>query len=159
MEAKDVVIGAMVVRGPGVSKAGAYGTVVRVVGKYVAVECPPEVQAEHNIPVGEREWSVDAVQPYVPATPATSGEHTGKSVSYYQVDIKAPTTKGRAPYTAECNDIIEALGMNYAEGNAFKALWRKAAARTLGKAKAGNTALYDAEKVEFFGARLVAQES
>lgn len=85
-------------------------------------------------------------------------EYTGGSVSYYCVKIPRPTTRGRVPYVAECNDIIEALGMNYAEGNAFKALWRRAAARQ-GNAKRGYTdGLYDAEKVEFFGARLVAQE-
>ena len=50
-------------------------------------------------------------------------------------------------------------GMNFAEGNAFKAIWRRAAQRTLGKRKAGakDDGLYDAQKVEFFGARLVAQ--
>lgn len=86
-------------------------------------------------------------------------EYTGGSVSYYRVRIDNPTTHTHDPYTAECNDIIEALGMNYAEGNAFKALWRRAAARTLGKAKQGYTdGLYDAEKVEFFGRRLVLQE-
>lgn len=86
-------------------------------------------------------------------------EYTGKSVDYYQVSVKNPTTEGRPQYIAECNDIIEALGMNFAEGNAFKALWRRAAQRTLGKRKAGakDDGLYDAEKVEFFGARLVAQ--
>lgn len=86
-------------------------------------------------------------------------EYTGGSVSYYRVDIHYPTNNG-VPYTAECNDIIEALGMNYAEGNAFKAIWRRCAARTLGKAKAGyKDGLYDAEKVVFFGVRMVAQES
>lgn len=86
-------------------------------------------------------------------------EYTGGSVSYYQLPIQNPTTSGREPYTAECNDIIEALGMNYAEGNAFKALWRRAAARTLGLTKVGYTdGLYDAEKVVFFGQRLVKQE-
>jgi len=85
-------------------------------------------------------------------------EYTGGSVSYYQVKITAPTS-GRDAYTAECNDIIEALGMNYAEGNAFKAIWRRCAARTLGKAKAGyKDGLYDAEKVVFFGQRMIAQE-
>jgi hypothetical protein len=85
-------------------------------------------------------------------------EYTGGSVSYYQVRIGNPTSGGDA-YTAECNDIIEALGMNYAEGNAFKAIWRRCAARTLGKAKAGyKDGLYDAEKVVFFGQRMVAQE-
>lgn len=83
-------------------------------------------------------------------------EYTGGSVSYYTVQIARPTTPGRAPYTAECNDIIEALGMNYAEGNAFKAIWRRCAART-GKVKAGyKDGKYDAEKVVFFGQRMVA---
>lgn len=85
-------------------------------------------------------------------------EYTGGSVGYYQIAIKCPTTSGREPYTAECNDIIEALDMNYAEGNAFKAIWRKCAARK-GLSKKGYTdGLYDSEKVEFFGARMVAQE-
>jgi len=85
-------------------------------------------------------------------------EYTGGSVSYYQVTVTRPTSGG-TPYTAECNDIIEALGMNYAEGNAFKAIWRRCAARTLGKSKAGyKDGLYDAEKVVFFGQRMVAQE-
>ncbi|WP_288078668.1 hypothetical protein [Pseudomonas sp.] len=85
-------------------------------------------------------------------------EFTGGSVSYYTVFVTNPTTEGRPAYLAECNDLIETLGMNYAEGNAFKALWRRAAARQ-GLAKRGyDEGLYDAEKVEFFGSRLVAQE-
>lgn len=85
-------------------------------------------------------------------------EYTGGSSSYYSLEVKN-TTSGGPAYMAECNDIIEALGMNFAEGNALKALWRRAAQRTLGKVKKGADAdgLYDAEKVEFFGARLVAQ--
>lgn len=79
-------------------------------------------------------------------------EHTGGSSSYYMADIKHPTTQDE-PYMAECNDIIEALDMTFAEGNAFKAIWRTAAAR-LGKTKKGNNALYDAEKVCFFGERM-----
>lgn len=88
----------------------------------------------------------------------TAPEYTGGSVDYYKVEVKNPTTASE-PYMAECNDIIEALGMNYAEGNAFKALWRRAAHRTLGKKKEGakDDGLYDAEKVAFFGARLVEQ--
>lgn len=85
-------------------------------------------------------------------------EYSGASVDYYKLPITV-TTSGGPAYVAECNDIIEALGMNYAEGNAFKAIWRRAAQRTLGKAKKGAKAdgLYDAQKVEFFGKRLVAQ--
>lgn len=85
-----------------------------------------------------------------------SEEYTGGSVGYYTVYIARPTTLPD-PYYAECNDIIESLQMNYAEGNAFKALWRRAAAR-MGKRKQGyDSGLYDAEKVEFFGKRLVEQ--
>lgn len=83
-------------------------------------------------------------------------EYTGGSVNYYKVDVVSPTTAEK-PYSAECNDIIEALNMNYAEGNAFKAIWRKCAAR-LGKSKKGYTdGLYDSEKVVFFGERMVEQ--
>jgi len=84
-------------------------------------------------------------------------EYTGSSVSYYKVKVEKPTTIAES-YEAECNDIIEALNMNYAEGNAFKAIWRKCAAR-LGKSKKGYTdGLYDSEKVVFFGERMVEQE-
>lgn len=87
-----------------------------------------------------------------------SNMYTGGSSDYYKVEVKN-TTSGGEPYMAECNDIIEALGMNFAEGNAFKALWRRAAHRTLGLKKAGakDDGLYDAEKVKFFGERLVEQ--
>lgn len=84
-------------------------------------------------------------------------EYTGGSSSYYTIHVKNPTTGGRPPYDAECNDIIEALGMNYAEGNAFKALWRRAAARKGMRKKGYDNGLYDAEKVEFFGKRLIEQ--
>lgn len=92
-------------------------------------------------------------------TDAPAPEYTGGSVSYYRVQVDNPTSGG-LPYVAECNDVIEALGMTYAEGNAFKALWRRCAARTLGLAKKGySDGLYDAEKVVFFGQRLVSLES
>ena len=89
------------------------------------------------------------------AAPSSSRSSSPPSLS---APVVAPLSGG-APYVAECNDIIEALGMTYAEGNAFKAIWRLCAARTLGAKKRGYTdGLYDAEKVAFFGARMVAQE-
>jgi len=83
-------------------------------------------------------------------------EYSGKNVNYYLVDI--PTPKRLAPYSAECEDIIEALNMTFAEGCAFKAIWRSCAARTLGKQKKGQDVhgVYDAQKVEYYGARMVA---
>lgn len=89
----------------------------------------------------------------------TNDEYTGGSTTYYQVDITHPINSDAQPYTAECQDIIDALGMTFNEGNAFKALWRRCAARTLGKSKRGYTdGLYDAEKVVFYGERLVQLE-
>jgi hypothetical protein len=88
--------------------------------------------------------------------PKDEGEKSGGSVDYYQLPITNPTTKGRDPYIAECNDIIEALGMTFAEGNVFKALWRSCAERELGKKKSGGDAVYDAEKMIFFSQRVLA---
>lgn len=106
---------------------------------------------------GEEEEEVDKyfvytfeVEPYV-APVEDSEEYTGGSSDYYKVVIKNPTTFD--PYIAECNDVIEALDMNFAEGNIFKALWRKAAARQ-GKRKAGHNEQYDNEKILFFAQRL-----
>lgn len=83
---------------------------------------------------------------------------TGGSSDYYKVQISRPTTPGTLPYTTECNDIIEALGLNFAEGNILKALWRIAAAR-LGRGKPGVSMTYDAEKVKFFAERVLAQNA
>lgn len=81
---------------------------------------------------------------------------SGADGSYYEVDISHP--KSGKPYRAECQDIIEALKMDFNEGNAFKALWRRAAAR-LGNVKKGNEdPLYDAQKIKFYGNRILAQE-
>ena len=83
-------------------------------------------------------------------------EYTGGEVSYYTVEVENPASLPD-PYIAECLDIIEVLDMNFAEGEAFKAIWRKCAARTLGKGKRGYSGgLYDAQKVEFYGGRMVA---
>ena len=83
--------------------------------------------------------------------------NTGGNVDYYVVPIPKP--KRLSPYTAECEDIIEALGMNFAEGCAFKAIWRRCAARTLGHQKlAYDGGSYDAEKVLYYAGRMVAQD-
>jgi hypothetical protein len=82
-------------------------------------------------------------------------EYTGGPTSYYEINIEHPHKAKRSPYMAECLDIIEALGMSFAEGEAFKALWRMCAARQ-GKSKKGyNDQKYDAEKVAFYGQRIL----
>lgn len=83
-------------------------------------------------------------------------EYTGGSSNYYKVFVNNPTTLD-APYEAECNDIIEALKMTFAEGNAFKAIWRKAKARQGVQKKGYDNGLYDSEKVVFFGERMVVE--
>ena len=128
-------------------------------------ELEASMSNEHALQVAKEEFlrSRDGFNLDADSAPVSSSvnvaapEYTGGSVSYYRVEVPHPTSKGVHPYMAECNDIIEALQMNYAEGNAFKAIWRMCAAR-LGKSKLGyKDGLYDAEKVEFFGKRMVAQ--
>lgn len=83
-------------------------------------------------------------------------QYTGGSSNYYKVFVQNPTTLAE-PYEAECNDIIEALKMTFAEGNAFKAIWRKAKARQGVQKKGYDNGLYDSEKVVFFGERMVVE--
>ena len=77
--------------------------------------------------------------------------------NYYVVSIKNPQRKEQEPYQAECEDIIQALGMTFDEGCAFKALWRNAAAR-MGNGKPGNKTLYDCEKLVHYANRILAKE-
>ena len=81
-------------------------------------------------------------------------EHTGGSSSYYTVEVAYPLNEDQEAYTAECEDIAEALHMTPAEYNVFKSTWRKAAARQ-GKKKKGNNAVYDAEKCVFYSGRML----
>jgi hypothetical protein len=136
---------------------GKVGTVETITHDYIELRFPNAGRW-----LFKQDWLKKAVRVETPSQEveeaSETAEYTGGSVSYYTVRIENPTTPGVEPYDAECNDIIEALGMNYAEGNAFKAIWRRAAARK-GKVKKGYTdGLYDAEKVVFFGERLVVQE-
>jgi hypothetical protein len=82
---------------------------------------------------------------------------TGDNVNYYIVAIEKP--KRLPPYEAEAEDIIEVLGMSFAEGNVFKALWRSCAESALGLHKPGaNTdGVYDAEKMVYYSQRVLAQ--
>lgn len=91
------------------------------------------------------------------STQDNTPEDSGGSCEYYKVQITNPTSEQDIPrgvvYIAECNDIIEALEMTYAEANMFKEIWRSAAARTLGKLKAGHSEARGSEKVVFFAER------
>lgn len=88
-------------------------------------------------------------------------EHTGGSVGYYDVVITKwtnPEHQQDKPVTVSCNDIIEALELNYAQANVIKAQWRIAAEKQ-GKCKKGNNTVYDAEKSCFFSERVLVQET
>ena len=81
-------------------------------------------------------------------------EATGGRVNYYLVHVANPQREDQPPYQAECEDIIQALGMTFDEGCLFKALWRSAAARQ-GNPKPGHKVLYDAEKMCHYAQRVL----
>ena len=87
-----------------------------------------------------------------------SDEFTGGPTTYYTVTVAHPLSIPD-PYHAECSDIIEALNMSFAEGEAFKAIWRLCAARELGLQKENHSAKYDAEKVTHYGKRMLVKEA
>lgn len=79
---------------------------------------------------------------------------TGGLVSYYLVDVKFPQRGDQDPYTAECDDLIEALELNPDEANIFKEIWRSANARK-GNGKPGHQPLYGAEKIFHYALRIL----
>lgn len=88
--------------------------------------------------------------PEVPAIKAAvEATLTGSFTNYYLVYVRYPQRSTQPPYQAECEDLIQALGMTFDQGCEFKALWRTASA-ALGNGKPGRDALdqaiYDAEK-------------
>ncbi|CAM0037205.1 3'-phosphatase [Vibrio phage K122] len=76
----------------------------------------------------------------------------GGSCSYYIVGVDKPTTLN-GQYTVECNDLIEALELSYAEANIYKEIFRTANERTHNNGKQGNNPKRAAEKVLFFALR------
>lgn len=77
---------------------------------------------------------------------------SGGSCDYYNVDITHPTTV-KSPYTASCNDVIEALQLSSAESNIYKEIWRTANGRAHNNGKPDNDPIRAAEKVLFFAVR------
>lgn len=90
------------------------------------------------------------------ATPAETPELTGSRVNYYLAFVENPQREGQDAYMAECEDIIQALGMTFDEGCIFKALWRTAAARQ-GNGKPGQKGVYDAEKMVHYAGRILSK--
>lgn len=79
---------------------------------------------------------------------------SGGRVNYYLVHVAHPQREDQPAYQAECEDIIQALGMTFDEGCLFKALWRSAAARQ-GNGKPGSSDIYDAEKMAHYAGRIL----
>lgn len=81
---------------------------------------------------------------------------TGGLTNYYLVHVAKPQRENQVAYTAECEDIIEALGLTFNEANMFKAIWRSANARK-GNGKPDHKAKYDAEKIVHYAKRNMRQ--
>lgn len=77
---------------------------------------------------------------------------SGLDGKHYELKITRPLHG--TPYTVECLDVIEALGLDFCEGELLKGLWRMAAARS-GNGKPGNSRAYDAEKITFYAQRIL----
>ena len=82
-------------------------------------------------------------------------QSSGGDNDYWVATIADP--KRLDPYKAECEDLIEHFQFTFAEGNAFKALWRMGMDRAA-EGKPGDTPLRNAEKVAYYGQRMVAKE-
>lgn len=93
---------------------------------------------------------------YQIANPAPAKDtSSGGDNDYWVANVTDP--KRLAPYKAECEDLIELFGFNFAEGNAFKALWRMGMDR-VAQGKPGDTPLRNAQKVAYYGERMRVQQ-
>ena len=82
-------------------------------------------------------------------------ESSGGRVNYYLVQVLNPQREDTQPYQAECEDIIEALQLNFDEGNIFKELWRTANARK-GAKKKGQDNVRAGEKLVHYSKQVLA---
>ena len=87
----------------------------------------------------------------------SNDENSGGFVNYYLAKVDDPQRDNQQPYQAECEDIIRALGMTFDEGNIFKTVWRRAAARQ-GKLKAGDNPIRTSEKLKHYAAAIHRQD-
>lgn len=83
-----------------------------------------------------------------------STESSGGRVNYYLARVAYPQREEQPPYTAECEDIIDALDLTFDEANIFKEIWRSANERK-GIAKAGNNPIRAAQKMVHYAQRVL----
>lgn len=85
-------------------------------------------------------------------------ENSASHCEYYHAPVTHPSNPGQSqPYVANCEDIIQALGLTFDEGCEFKSIWRRARGRQ-GFLKAESTALRDAQKAVHYAGRVLALE-
>lgn len=85
-------------------------------------------------------------------------EDSGSHCEYYHCPVDRPQNPNqKVPYIANCEDIIQALGLTFDEGCEFKSLWRRGRARQ-GFLKAETTAVRDAAKAVHYAKRVLAFE-
>jgi hypothetical protein len=101
----------------------------------------------------EDPWVQDAIL-QLEAQKTRKAHPTGGLVNYYLVKVDYPQRAEQNAYQAECEDLIQALGMDFNEGCLFKALWRSANARK-GNGKPDHKAVYDAEKMVHYAQRIL----
>lgn len=90
---------------------------------------------------------------------AMKTENSGSHCEYYYCPVTHPRNPGqKSAYVANCEDIIQALGMTFDEGCEFKSLWRRARARQ-GFVKAESSAVRDAAKALHYAERVFEFES
>jgi len=111
-----------------------------------------ELNKAERIPVGKVKLIADEYK----GMSHKNEDDSGGSCGYYevQVEIQHLYHEGKYPYLAECGEIGEALELTPTEANIMKEIWRTAAARK-GKKKKGNNDIRAAEKIIFFGKRLL----
>ena len=131
-------------------------------GKYQAEQSPrPGKRVAYDPKYGVPDSGISNMLTNPAAAPL---KDSGKDGTYYDIEIRHWTherhrihchsigTRTQDSIQLCCNDIIEALELDYAQANVLKAIWRQAAAKQ-GKMKAGLKTLYDAEKEYFFADR------
>lgn len=86
-------------------------------------------------------------------------ENQATQCRYYECEVDHPQNplQGGVAYIANCEDIIQALGLTFDEGCEFKSLWRRGRGRK-GFVKAESTPVRDATKAVHYAQRVLAYE-
>jgi hypothetical protein len=124
------------------------GTLVSSIDPTGAVDLGALIDAFQTRDLEPLGSGVASATEYCGATKATPElENSGFNVNYYSVEVRHPKRPGKAPYTFEVEDLIEAMDLNFHEGNVLKSLVRSVNERNFGASKKGSDYVRDAEKM------------